>query len=101
MLCEGTALREPGPPVAWVAPLVEGQDSHRCLQQAKELFDDGRYALAIISAQVHLEIQMRTLLNLPADSQPASYASRLLNMSPVVEVDLPGESGGHRDPARR
>lgn len=90
MLRDDTAWPSGGLPVAWVAPLLEGQDSHRFLSQAKELYDDERYELAIIAAHVHLEVQMRTLLTMAADSQPASYARRLLKTSPWSRLTSSG-----------
>lgn len=51
-------------PVVWVAPLLPTQSSsHRFLDHARELFEseDG-YDLAVVAAQIHLEIQVKILV---------------------------------------
>ena len=62
----------------WVAPLRAGDaSSHRFLAEAKELFDEERYELAVVSAQIHLELQIRTLLELRTGKLGTRWATRL------------------------
>jgi hypothetical protein len=81
-------------PVAWVAPLRnDDANSHRFLEQAKELFDEERYELAVVAAQVHLELQIRTLLERVAESGAPGWAKRLVKLRPWAAL-------GRSDPAK-
>jgi hypothetical protein len=81
-------------PVAWVAPLrKDDPDSHRFLEQAKELFDEERYDLAVVAAQVHLELQIRTLLERVAERGAPGWAKRLVKLRPWAAL-------GRSDPAK-
>lgn len=66
-------------PVAWVAPLEESDvSSQRFLDQAKDLFDDESFDLAVVAAQVHFELQVRTLLRRAAERTSGRWAERLM-----------------------
>ena len=58
------ALKREQARVVWVAPmLATARSSHRFLDHARELFEseDG-YDLAVVAAQIHLEIQVKVLV---------------------------------------
>jgi hypothetical protein len=74
-------------PVAWVTPMRGTDvDSHRFLEQAKHLFDDERYDLAVVSAHIHLEVQVRTLLERAVDVSGQAWAKRLLKLRPWASL---------------
>jgi hypothetical protein len=51
-------------PVAWVLPVAETDSgAARSLAEARELLDEERYELAVISAHIYLETQVLTLLD--------------------------------------
>lgn len=55
-------LRGPTP-VVWVAPMSEGwASSQRFLSTARELLDSEHYEMAVLAAQVHLELQVGILV---------------------------------------
>lgn len=64
--------------LVWVAPLREDEpSSHRFLEQAKELFDNEQYELAIVAAQIHFELQVRLLMERSARRSGQAWARRL------------------------
>lgn len=64
-------------PVAWVAPLEDADvSSQRFLEQAKELLDNENFEMAVVSAQVHFELQVRTLLRRAAEKTEGHWAKR-------------------------
>jgi hypothetical protein len=65
-------------PVVWAAPLSDKtENSHRFLEQAKELFASEEFDLAIVAAQIHFEIQLRLLLKRAAARADNPWATRL------------------------
>ncbi len=67
-------------PVAWVAPLEDDDvSSQRFLEQAKELFHNENFEMAVVAAQVHFELQMRTLLRRAAERTDGQWAKRLMS----------------------
>lgn len=67
-------LKEELSPVVWVALLSGrgGSDSgHRFLEAAEELIVDGRYDLAVVAAQVHLEAHVAALVKATMASEPS------------------------------
>lgn len=64
----------------WVAPLAATpESSYRFREQAADLFDDGRYELAVVAAQIHLELHMTTLLQRFAERDDGTFAHGLLS----------------------
>lgn len=78
----GEVRRHAGIPVAesrivWVAPLApELESSHRFLEAAEELLDGEQYELAVVAAQIHIELHLSTLLRMlvAADESPVARA---------------------------
>lgn len=65
--------------VIWVAPLAETEpSSHRFLSQAQELFDSEHFELAVVSAQIHFERQLLTLLENAVEKDSPRWAKRLI-----------------------
>jgi hypothetical protein len=55
-------------PVVWVARLADGHASSlRFLEQAKELLEAESFELAVAAAQIHLELQVRVLVEMIAE----------------------------------
>lgn len=64
--------------VVWVAPLADSDESSlRFLGRAKELIDEEDFDLAVVAAQIHLEVQVATLVR-RAIAAEASAALRAL-----------------------
>ena len=54
--------------VVWVARLDNQRASSvRFLEQAEELFDEERFAIAVVAAQVHLEVQVKLLAEMASE----------------------------------
>lgn len=67
-------------PLAWVAPLKEDEaSSNRFLDQASELLESEFFELAVVAAQIHLELQLRVLLRRAVEALGSPrWAQRLL-----------------------
>lgn len=65
--------------VVWVAPVSEeGINDLRFLEQARELLHEQRWELAVVAAQIHLELQVATLVRRATGSTSASPLGRLV-----------------------
>jgi hypothetical protein len=66
-------------PVVWVARLSdEPTSSLRFLSEAKTLVGDEQFEMAVVAAQIHLEVQVRVLVEALATSQPPSVLSAVI-----------------------
>ncbi len=68
-------------PVVWVAPMLPtGSSSHRFLDRARELLEseDG-HDLAIVAAQIHLEIQVKILVERAVASDSSLLTAALVD----------------------
>ena len=76
---KGANLPDRVVPVAWVAPLgaLEGGESY--LDQAEDLLDGEHFGLAIVSAEIHLESQAKTMIELAVRRQAPSLEEVLLD----------------------
>ncbi len=77
----------------WVVPLQDAEKSSmRHLRRAKELFDEDDFDMAVVAAQIHLEVQTTTLVQHALRSDP----------SPLVSVFATGRRGwAPHDPIAR
>ncbi len=68
------------PSIAWVIPLTdENSSSVRFLEKAEELLDDEDQSdLAVVAAQIHLEVQVRTLIEHAAEDDGPAWVSVLM-----------------------
>lgn len=75
-------LPEVDTPVAWAVPLSEEDaSSHRFISIAKDLAEDEAYSgMAAIAAQIHLEVQVRTLFGLVADASDLTRVKKLAKL---------------------
>lgn len=65
--------------VVWVAPVsAEGVNDLRFLQQARDLLDEELWELAVVAAQIHLEMQVATLAKRATQADSASSLGRLV-----------------------
>jgi hypothetical protein len=65
-------------PVAWVAPLKDDYaSSQRFLDEAGELLEAEHYELAVVAAQIHFELQVRTLFARAVRARSQKWAHRL------------------------
>lgn len=63
----------------WVAPLADTpESSYRFREQADELLDGEQYELAVVAAQIHVELHMTTLLHRFAERGGGAFAQGLL-----------------------
>jgi hypothetical protein len=69
------------PSVAWVTPLTDDYSSSaRFLDKAESLLEDeDEQDMAVVAAQIHLEVQVRTLLASAAETYGPEWADVLLN----------------------
>jgi hypothetical protein len=65
-------------PVAWVAPQTSVDDGQSYLDQAEDLLDAEQYGLAIASAEIHIESQTRTMVELAVARAAPSFREVLL-----------------------
>ncbi len=73
----GVAVREA--PVIWVARLAdEAESSLRFLEQAKELLDAEQFELAVVAAQIHLEVHVRVLVEMTAEASPSPLLTTVI-----------------------
>ena len=67
-----------------MAPLVHSpESSHRFLRRAKDLISDEEFDLAVVAAQIHLEVQVTTLVRQAIEPDP----------SPLIKVLMARERG--------
>jgi hypothetical protein len=67
----------------WVAPLADTHESsHRFREQADELLHSERYEMAVVAAQIHLELHIATLLQRFAERDHGAVAEGLLASRP-------------------
>lgn len=72
-------LPQRGSTVVWVAPLADADESSlRFLGRAKELIDDEDFDLAVVAAQIHLEVQIATLVRRAVRSDPSASVKLLV-----------------------
>lgn len=73
-------LRDAIPSVAWVTPLTDSDSSSaRFLEKAEELLEEeDEQDLAVVAAQIHLEVQVQTLLANAAEQHGPEWADVLL-----------------------
>lgn len=69
------------PSVAWVTPLADDYSSSaRFLEKAEALLEDeDEQDMAVVAAQIHLEVQVQTLLATAAENHGPEWVSVLLN----------------------
>jgi hypothetical protein len=69
------------PSLAWVTPLTDDNSSSaRFLEKAEELLDDeDELDMAVIAAQIHLEVQVRTLIAHTAEADGPARVEVLMN----------------------
>jgi hypothetical protein len=60
-------------PVAWVALQGELESGENYLDQAEDLFEGERYGLAIVSAEIHLESQAKTMIEMAVKREAPSW----------------------------
>jgi hypothetical protein len=67
--------------IAWVTPLSSSESSSvRFLEKAEELLDDeDNLDLAVVAAQIHLEVQVRTLIEHAAEDEGPPWIDVLLS----------------------
>jgi len=76
LACEAAGLTPQELPVAWVAPLSPGDaSSHRFLGQARDMTEQELPELAIVAAQIHLEVQVETLMQRAVADDPSPVAA--------------------------
>jgi|GEM_PF-3486037 len=51
-------------PVAWVSPQGQLESGENYLDQAEELFEEESFGLAIVAAEIHLEAQVKTMIEM-------------------------------------
>jgi hypothetical protein len=73
-------------PLVWVTPLDGEQESHRFLEQAKSLFGDEQFDLAVVAAQIHFELQLKLLLERASRRIGTKWAARLVNNRRVATL---------------
>jgi hypothetical protein len=79
VLLEAAKLPDASLETVWVAPLAETEpNSHRFLDQAKDLYQAEEYDLAVVAAQIHFETQLRVLLQRAADRRSDSWSARIV-----------------------
>lgn len=68
------------PSIAWVTPLTEDNSSSaRFLEKAEELLDDeDELDMAVVAAQIHLEVQVRTLIAHAAEADGPEWVDVLM-----------------------
>jgi hypothetical protein len=66
--------------VVWVAPIAPGpESSHRFLSRAKEFISDKEFGLAVVAAQIHLEVQVTTLVRQAIEPDPSPLVKVLMD----------------------
>lgn len=66
-------------PVAWVLPLRETDESSaRFLDEARDLVAGEQHEMAVIAVHVHLEMQVKTMLEMAAEEAGPSWAKVLM-----------------------
>lgn len=64
--------------LVWVAPLAgDSESSHRFLEAAEEFMDAERYDMAVVAAQIHLEVHVLTLVDeaMASERSPVARAA--------------------------
>jgi hypothetical protein len=65
-------------PVVWVARLSsDSTGSLRFLEQASELLDEERFEMAVLAAQIHLEVHVKALVDMIAEVAPSPLLDAL------------------------
>jgi hypothetical protein len=76
--------------VVWVVRLAdEPESSLRFLDQAKELLGEERVELAVVAAQIHLEVNVRVMVEMIAEAVPSVLIEAVIrsnNAGPPTSV---------------
>jgi hypothetical protein len=76
----GLDARRSPPLVVWVARLAdEPESSLRFLHQAKDSLDEERFEMAVVAAQIHLEVQVRVLVEMTAEALSSSLLAAVIS----------------------
>lgn len=74
-------------PRVWVAPLDDSEaSSQRFLDEARDLLGDDKFELAVVAAQIHLELQVKTLLRRSVRDPPLSHLDTLIKKRNVASL---------------
>lgn len=66
-------------PVIWVARLADERESSlRFLEQAKELLGEERFEMAVVAAQIHLEVHVRVLVEMTAEASASPLLAAVI-----------------------
>ncbi len=65
-------------PVAWVSPRGHLESGESYLDQAEELFEEESFSLAIVTAEIHLEAQAKTMIELAVRGMAPAFEEVLL-----------------------
>ncbi len=76
-------------PIVWLAPIGADDASSRFLDEAQDLIHSEQYALAVVAAQIHFEVQLRVLLEEAAGKDLPRWAARLLKDRGIAELKRP------------
>jgi hypothetical protein len=72
-------LQDEVPSIVWITPLTDDDaSSARFLEKAESLLAEGERDLAVVAAQIHLEVQVRTLLSHAAERTGPDWAGVLM-----------------------
>jgi hypothetical protein len=71
-------------PTVWVAPLSDDHPSSlRFLSEAESLIGDERYEMAVVASQIHLEIQVRVLIEAAIEAGSEKTLAIILRERPA------------------
>lgn len=74
-------------PVAWAVPLRDEEESSaRFLDEARDLIDEEQFELAVVAAQIHLEVQVKTMLEVAAETDGPGWLEVLLNTKGIASL---------------
>lgn len=76
-------------PVAWVAPQGQLESGENYLDQAEELCDEENYGLAIVAAEIHLDAQVKTMIEMAVRRMAHSFEEVLLQHPNNVRLQHP------------
>ena len=73
-------------PVAWVAPKGALEDGENYLDQAEDLLEGEQFGLAIVSAEIHLESQAKTMIEMAVNRHASQFREVLLQHSNNTKI---------------
>jgi hypothetical protein len=76
-------------PVAWVTPVRDTEIGSNFLDEAKDLIESEQFQMAVVAADIHLEVQAKAMIERAVDRMAPAFADVLLQHRASTNINRP------------